>query len=365
MKINQTVLNQLEKKYGKNVLRLGKNIEHKELLRLPTGIVALDMAIGGGIPLGRFIQISGAFSSTKSTTTYHILKSAQKMKNPYNKKEFLRPALISVEQGSYTDEYAELIGLDTNNLLVNESAGMEEALEVAIQLQKNEMAHIIAIDSIAALVPTKELDSGMDDTIQMGIRAKLLDEFFRKFQAHNNRLSREGKLPCTLIGINQLREKIGAHGDPEYEPGGRSVGFTSSLTIRLRRGEWRKVGTGNDAEIVGHQVKFKVSKSKVSKPFTNGDWDFYTEEGGPVPKGHVDNFRTTIIEAIAYGVIHKGGAWLSYKDIKEQGADKFIAKLREREDLSKEILDTLYDIAADKYTEPPDAVEVLEGDVDE
>ena len=213
MKINQAIINKLEKKYGKNVLRLGKDIEHKEIHRLPTGIVALDMAIGGGIPLGRFIQISGAFSSTKSTTTYHILKAAQKFKNPYNKKQKLVPALISVEQGAYTDAYAELIGLDTGHLIVNEAAGMEEALEVAIQLQKNELAHIIAIDSIAALVPVKDLDSEMDETVQMGIRAKLLDEFFRKFQAHNNRLSREGKLPCTLIGINQLREKIGSHGD--------------------------------------------------------------------------------------------------------------------------------------------------------
>lgn len=365
MKINQALINKLEKKYGKNVIRLGKDIEHKEIHRIPTGIVALDMAIGGGIPVGRFIQVSGAFSSTKSTTVYHILKSAQNMKNPYDKKRKLIPALISVEQGSYTDEYAELIGLDTSRLIVNESAGMEEALEVAIQLQKEEIANIIAIDSIAALVPIKELDSGMDETVQMGIRAKLLDEFFRKFQAHNNRLSREGKLPCTLIGINQLREKIGAHGDPEYEPGGRAVGFTSSLTIRLRRGEWRKEGSGNDAEIIGHQVKFKISKSKVSKPFTNGDWDFYTEEGGPVAKGQIDNFKTTITEAIAYGIIKKGGSWLSYKDIKEQGADKFVAVLREREDLSKEILDTLYSIAEDTYVEPPDAIVEVGVDGDE
>ena len=362
MKINQTILNELEKKYGKNVIRFGKDIEHKEVMRIPTGTLALDLAIGGGIPMGRFIQISGALSSTKSTTTYRIIAQAQKTKNPYNKKEFLRAGLISVEQGSYTEEYAELIGIDTSKLIVNEAAGMEEALEVAIQLQKNEMVHLLAIDSLAALVPLKELDSGMDETVQMGIRAKLLDEFFRKFQAYNNKLSREGKLPCTLIGINQLREKIGAHGDPEYEPGGRSVGFTSSLSIRLRRGEWKKAGKGQDAEIIGHQVKFKVSKSKVSKPFTNGDWDFYIEEGGPVGKGQVDNFKTTITEAIAYGIVHKGGAWFSYKDIKEQGAEKFVERLREREDLHKEILDTLYSIAEDRYVEPPDAIEEVDAD---
>lgn len=339
-------LDKMEKKFGKNVLRPASSIKEEFTRRCSTGSVTLDIATAGGYPVGRFIQVSGAFSSTKSTTVYHGIKNFQKMtKTVGDKKIPLKVLLIQGENGSWTDEYGRSIGIDTDELMVNECASMEEALEVAIQCQLNEIADVIVFDSFAALVPMKEADSSMEDSVQMGIKPKLFDEYFRKWQATNNKLSREGKHPVTVIGINQLREKIGSYGDPEYTPGGRSIGFTASMDIRLRRGDWITIGTGQNKEIIGQQVKFKIHKSKVSIPQKTGMWETYIDEGGPVPKGHIDNFKEVVLESVAYGVVDKAGAWMSYKDIKVQGADKLVETLRDRPELFEEIKAATMDVA--------------------
>ena len=203
----------MEKKFGKNVLRVASEVKAVALERIPTGVLKLDLEIGGGYPQGRSIQISGGFSTTKSTTTYHAIREAQAMG--------LTVALIVSENGSWTDEYGRSLGIDTDALILNESASQEEALEVSRQLQEREIAQLIIWDSVEAFEPMKELDSGMEDSTQMGLKQKLFGEFLRKFQAINNKLSREGKRVCTILAINQLREKIGAYGDPEYETGGK------------------------------------------------------------------------------------------------------------------------------------------------
>lgn len=339
----------MEKKFGKNVVRIASEIQAENMVRVPTGSIGLDIAINGGYPVGRFIQISGAFSSTKSTTVYHGMRNFQQ----YFKriKSDLKVALIQAENGSWTDEYGRSIGIDTDDLLMNECASMEEALEIARQLQEREIAGLIVFDSLAALVPMKEQASNMEDSVQMGLKPKLFDEYFRKFQAINNKLSREGKHTCTVVGINQLREKIGAYGDPEYNPGGRSIGFTASLDIRLRRGDWITVGSGANKEIIGQQVKFKVHKSKVSIPQRTGMWDVYLDEGGTVPKGHIDNFKEIVLEAVAYGIVERGGAWFNYKDIKVQGADNLVATLRDNLELYEEIKEATLKVALSKAEE--------------
>lgn len=345
----------MEKKFGKNVLRFASEVTAENMHRISTGSIGLDIAINGGYPVGRFIQISGAFSSTKSTTTYHGIRNFQKfLKENY---PHLRAALIQAENGSWTDEYGRSVGIDTDDLLFNECASQEEALEIARQLQEREIAGLIVFDSFEALEPMKEFDSSMEDSVQMGLKPKMFGEYFRKFQALNNKLSREGKLPCTVIGINQLREKIGGYGDPEFEGGGRAIGFASSLTIRLRRGEWITIGTGANKAIIGQQVKFKINKSKVSVPQKTGEWEVYLDEGGAVPQGHIDNFKEIIIEGIAYGIINKGGAWISYGDMKEnggkpvQGADNFVEYLRDKPELFEEIRAKLMAVALEKVEE--------------
>lgn len=207
----KSFLADMEKKFGKNVVRFASEVREIMSTRVPTGSIWLDIETGGGYPAGRYIQVSGAFSSTKSTTVYHGIRNFQE----YFKRigSPLRVALIQGEQASWTDEYGRSIGIDTDSMLINECASMEEALEVARQLQEREIVGLIVIDSLASLIPMKEYDSAQEDSVQMGLKPKLLDEYFRKFQAINNRLVREGSHPCTVIGINQLREKIGAYGD--------------------------------------------------------------------------------------------------------------------------------------------------------
>lgn len=331
------ILNEMEKKYGENVLRKASDLTASSLKRVSTGNFTLDVALGGGYPIGRFIMLSGDYSTSKSTLGYHAIREFQ---NTIDEESGLPMGtlLLQGEQGSFTDEYGRLIGIDTDGLRINESGSMEESMELAIRLIRAGLIQLVVIDSIASLQPMKEYDKGMEDSMQMGIAPKLWGEFTRKFQASNNLLSRQGKTPCTIIAINQLREKIGAMTrDPSYEPGGKAIGFTSSLTIRLRKGDWIKAGTGKDADIIGHVTKFKINKSKVSQPFLNGEWDFYTEDGGAVGKGHFDNFKSLILEAVTYGIIEKGGAWLSYGDIQVQGAAKLVEELRNRPEVYAEI----------------------------
>jgi recombination protein RecA len=326
----------MNKKFGDNAIRFSSEITEAKYPRVSTGVVALDTVIGGGYPIGRFIHVSGAFSSTKSTTVYHGIREFQDYFKSIGSD--LRVLLVQGENGSWTREYGESLGIDTDNLMINESASMEEALEVARQVQEREICGAVVFDSFAALAPMKEYASNMEDSVQMGLKPKLFDEYFRKFQALNNRLSREGKHVCTIIGINQLREKIGGYGDPEYEGGGRAIGFTSSLTIRLKRGDWITIGAGENKAIIGQEVKFKIHKSKVSIPQKTGTWDVYIDEGGPVEKGHVDNFKSLVLEGVAYGVIDKSGSWFYYKDdVKVQGADGLVEVIRERPDLYEEI----------------------------
>ena len=175
------------------------------------------------------------------------------------------------------------------------------------------------------------LDSAMDETVQMGLKQKLLSEFFSKYQLANNRLVREGKDGFTLICINQLREKIGAYGDPEYEPGGRALGFTLSVNIRLRQGDLLKDDT---KEIVGQVVKYKISKNKTGMRMISGEFDCYLNENTVgVPQFHSDNVKSIIIEGVNYDFIQKGGAWYylnkgTKDELKFQGLDKLVEYIR-------------------------------------
>lgn len=199
-----SVIADLNKKFGENTITVGVSEDKKIVKRIPTGSPTLDVALGGGIPEGRFIEISGNESSTKTTQTCHILREAQNLGHVC--------AFLDVE-GTSDMQYFEQLGVDTSCLIYSRPDSMEEATEAMLQLQKSGYVTVGVIDSIASMTPNKEAESKMDETVRMGIPQQLLGEFFRKWQANNNRLEREGKTPLTLIGINQLREKIGAYGD--------------------------------------------------------------------------------------------------------------------------------------------------------
>lgn len=198
----------LNKKFGTNAISAGFPKDEKGGIkvidRIPTGSFSLDLALGGGIPVGRFIEVSGAYSSTKTTQCLHIIREAQKMGYVC--------ALLDIEATS-DEKYAREIGVDFDELLYSRPDGMEEALQMILDMQRSGEVHIALLDSIASLCSNKEQETQMEETMRMGVPQQLLGEFFRKWQANNNRLAREGKTPFTVIGINQLREKIGAYGD--------------------------------------------------------------------------------------------------------------------------------------------------------
>ena len=198
------LVNKLNKKFGNNALVMGSEIEKQQQNRIPTGSVALDLDLGGGIPIGKFTQISGALSSTKTTQCVHIVREAQKMG--------LVCGWGDVE-GTSDKEYFENLGVNTEDLLYSRPDGLEELTQMILDMQNSGLVHLFVWDSIEASSPNKELDSTMDESTQLGTKPKLMNEFFRKYQANNNRLVREGKRPFTLICINQLREKIGSYGD--------------------------------------------------------------------------------------------------------------------------------------------------------
>lgn len=331
----------LNKKFGNNAVNLGfpkdSSGNVKKIERISTGSFSLDVALGGGIPVGRFTEISGAYSSTKTTQSLLIVANAQKMGYVC--------ALIDVE--ATTDEdYLKTLGVDSSTLLYSQPDGMEEATQLILDMQKSGEVHLAVLDSIAALCPNKEQETAMEDSVRMGIPQQLLGEFFRKYQANNNRLVREGKKPFTLIGINQLREKIGAYGDPEYTPGGRAKGFTSSVDLRLRRGDWIAQGKGDNKEVIGQVVKFKIDKNKTFKRMQVGEFDFYFSENDVgVPVSHNDYEKDVIMCAVEWGVIEKAGSWFMFGDKKYQGVNALTQALREDPDLIEALKNSVLEVA--------------------
>ena len=329
-----SVIEQLNNKFGKNTIMIGFPEEQK-LKRVPTGSFTLDLAVGGGIPVGRFTELSGQYSVSKTTQSLLIVANAQRLGYVC--------ALIDVE-GTTDEDFAKKVGVDFSNLIYSRPDGMEEALEILITLQKSGEVNFAVLDSIASMSPTKETESTMSETVQMGIPQKLLGEYFRKYTSLNNRLVRENKTPFTLIGINQIREKIGSYGyDNTYTPGGRAKGFTSSLDIRLKQGEWITEGKGENKNIVGQVVKFSIEKNKTHKRKESGEFNFYfADNNANVPIFHNDTLQEVLILATEFNIIERGGAWFTYvtnegEVLKYQGLENILSAIKENENILEEI----------------------------
>ena len=355
---------ELLKKFGTNAIIKGSDMEKAKYGRISTGSITLDLALGGGLPIGRLIQISGAKSTSKSTLCDKIVANAQKTNVSWiwterkvekgreivteqpRKTEGLICGYLDVEGTKTFDWTQDTMGVDMDNWIYSQPTGLEDGLEMAHQMQKQGV-QLIVIDSIESLEPTKEYESEMGESVQMGIKPKQIGEYCRKFTATNNKLAREGKLPCTVILINQLREKIGAYGDAEYTPGGRAIEFYVSVDLRLRKGDWIVEGKGENKSIVGQVVKFKTHKNKTYKQQQSGEFDFYFDEAEGHNIGEIDNFKEIVIEGIAWGVIERAGAWFKYKgENLAQGADNTVAHLRANLDKFEEVKRELFNLVA-------------------
>ena len=309
----ETALAQIEKQFGKgSVMRLGDE-NRPPIQVIPTGSVAVDVALGvGGLPRGRIIEIYGPESSGKTTLALHAIANAQKLGGI--------AAFIDAEH-ALDPEYAQKLGVDIDALLVSQPDTGEQALEIADMLVRSGAISLIVIDSVAALVPRAEIEGEMGDS-HMGLQARLMSQALRKL---TGALSNSG---TTMIFINQLRDKIGVmFGSPETTTGGKALKFYASVRIDIRRIEALKDGT----DIVGNRTRVKIVKNKVAPPFKQAEFD--------ILYGHGISREGSLIDmGVDQGIVKKSGAWYTYEnDQLGQGKENARQFLIDNPELANEI----------------------------
>ena len=313
----QEALKQIEKQFGKgSVMRLGDRAEVSVDV-IPSGSLALDIALGiGGYPKGRIIEIYGPESSGKTTLTLHAIAEAQKKGG--------RAAFIDAEH-AIDPVYAKALGVNVDDLILSQPDSGEQGLEIAETLVRSGAIDLIVVDSVAALVPQVELDGEMSDS-QMGLQARLMSKALRKLSGIMN------KTDCTIIFINQLREKIGVmFGNPETTTGGRALKFYSSVRIEIRRSEAIKQGS----EIIGNKTNIKVVKNKVAPPFKVATVDIIYGQG-------ISKDGEVLDLAVEQDLIEKSGAWYAYNGEKiGQGRENAKAYLRSHPELLEQLALTI------------------------
>jgi recombination protein RecA len=306
-------ISQLEKSFGKGtVMRLGSR-ENLEVGTVPTGSLALDIALGvGGVPRGRVVEIYGQESSGKTTLAYHIVAEAQRQGGI--------AAFVDAEH-AVDAMYARSLGVDIDNLLVSQPDTGEEALEIMDALVRSGAVDVVVLDSVAALVPKAEIEGEMGDS-HVGLQARLMSQALRKLGANVS------KANCVCIFINQIREKIGVmFGNPETTPGGRALKFWSSVRLEVRRVEQLKQGT----DVVGCRTRVKVVKNKVAPPFKQAEFDIMFGKGISRSGGILDL-------GIDNGFVNKTGTWFTYGDTRlGQGRENAKQFLEEHPELMAEI----------------------------
>lgn len=307
------VISKIEKQYGEgSVMILGDDVK-LDIDSIPTGSLALDIALGiGGIPKGRIIEIYGPESSGKTTLALHMLAESQKIGGT--------GAFVDAEH-ALDAGYAKNLGVDIENLIISQPDTGEQALEITEALVRSNAVDLIIIDSVAALVPKAEIDGDMG-AAQIGLQARLMSQALRKLTGAIN------KSKCTVVFINQLREKVGImFGNPETTTGGRALKFYSSVRLDIRKSENIKKGD----EIIGNRVRVKVVKNKIAPPFRQAEFDIMYGKG----ISSVGNILDVAAEA---DIVKKAGAWYSYGEERlGQGRENAKEYLENNEDLLKEI----------------------------
>ncbi len=315
-------LDQIEKQFGKgSIMKLGESHQTK-VECIPTGSLSLDIALGGGIPKGRIIEIYGPESSGKTTLTLHAIAEIQKQGGT--------AAFIDAEH-ALDPAYAKRIGVDTENLLLSQPDNGEQALEITETLVRSNAVDLIVVDSVAALVPRAEIEGEMGDS-HMGLQARLMSQALRKLTGVISRSK------ATVIFINQIRMKIGVmFGNPETTTGGNALKFYASVRMDIRRIAQIKAGE----EIIGNRTRVKVVKNKIAPPFRQAEFDIMYNKG-------ISRSGDVLDLAVEHGVVDKSGAWFAYKDAKiAQGREAAKKYLEE----NPKVLDEIAKMVADSVKE--------------
>ena len=294
-------------------MRLGE-AKKVDVELLPSGSLSLDIALGGGYPKGRIIEIYGPESSGKTTLTLHAIAEMQKQGGT--------AAFIDAEH-ALDPAYAKKLGVDTDNLLVSQPDNGEQALEICETLVRSNAVDLIVVDSVAALVPQAEIDGDMGDS-HMGLQARLMSQALRKLTGIIN------KSKATVIFINQIRMKIGVmFGNPETTTGGNALKFYASVRADIRRIGQIKEGDN----VIGNRTRVKIVKNKIAPPFRVAEFDIMYNEG-------ISKTGDVLDLAVQYGVVGKAGAWFDYNDAKiGQGREQTKKYLKEHPDVLAEIDD--------------------------
>lgn len=323
----ETAMTQIEKNFGKGaIMKLGES-NKIQVETIPTGSLALDIALGGGIPKGRIVEIFGPESSGKTTVCLHVIAETQKRGG--------QCAFIDAEHALDPD-YARRIGVDTDNLLLSQPDNGEQALSIVETLVSSNAVDLIVVDSVAALTPRAEIEGDMGDS-HMGLQARLMSQALRKLTGI---VSRSG---CTIIFINQLRMKIGVvFGNPETTTGGQALKFYSSIRIDIRGAGKIDVGTGDVKEIIGLHSKTKIVKNKVAAPFKIAEFDIMYNKG-------ISKEADILDLGVKYEIIKKSGAFYTYGEEKiGQGRETAKQFLEENHKMAKEIEKKVREIALKK-----------------
>ncbi|MBR5793697.1 MAG: recombinase RecA [Anaerotignum sp.] len=307
-------LSQIEKQFGKGaVMKLGDNNAQMQVEVVPSGSLSLDLALGvGGVPKGRIVEVYGPESSGKTTVALHMVAEVQK-----------RGGIAGYVDAEHAMDptYAKALGVDIDNLYISQPDDGEQALEIAETMVRSGAIDIVIVDSVAALVPRAEIEGEMGDS-HMGLQARLMSQALRKLTGITN------KSNCTVVFINQLREKIGVtFGNPETTTGGRALKFYSSIRMEIRKADVLKQGT----EIVGNRVKVKIAKNKVAPPFKTAEFDIIYGKG-------ISREGDILDLAADVDIVNKSGAWYAYNETRiGQGRENAKQFLRDNPDVCQEI----------------------------
>lgn len=310
----EAALSQIERQFGKgSVMKLGDPATQMNVETIPTGSLSLDIALGlGGIPKGRIIEIYGPESSGKTTVTLHMVAEVQKRGGI--------AGFIDAEH-ALDPVYAKNIGVDIDNLYISQPDNGEQALEITETMVRSGAIDIVIVDSVAALVPKAEIDGDMGDS-HMGLQARLMSQALRKLTAVIS------KSNCTVVFINQLREKLGVmFGNPETTTGGRALKFYSSVRLDVRKIESLKQG----GEVIGNRTRVKIVKNKIAPPFKEAEFDIMFGEG-------ISSIGDILDLAASVDIVNKSGAWYAYEGNKiGQGRENAKNYLKENPAICDEI----------------------------
>ena len=314
LKALEAALSQIERQYGKGaVMKLGDPSAQMNVETIPTGSLSLDIALGlGGIPKGRIVEIYGPESSGKTTVTLHMIAEVQKRGGI--------AGFIDAEH-ALDPVYAKNIGVDVDNLYISQPDNGEQALEITETMVRSGAIDIVVVDSVAALVPKAEIDGDMGDS-HVGLQARLMSQALRKLTAVIS------KSNCTVIFINQLREKVGImFGNPETTTGGRALKFYSSVRLDVRRIESLK----QSGEVMGNRTRVKVVKNKIAPPFKEAEFDIMFGEG-------ISAVGDILDLAANENIVNKSGAWYAYGGNKiGQGRENAKQYLKDNPEICNEI----------------------------